>query len=182
VAQQTSKLLLPEWSSHLITRDGIELNVRSAAPADQPQVLEFLNAVAPEDLRSRFLGSVRPSGEMARALTDVDHSNVENLLAFDARDGRLAATAMVAAESSPGTAEVAIVVRSDLKNKGVGWAVLSHACDFAKARGFRRVECLEWGENRAAISLEHEQGFTSRPCPGDATLMILSKDLGGAHV
>lgn len=177
---ETAKLLLPEWSAQIVTRDGLQLNVRPASPDDQEQVRDFLDSVSEADLRFRFLAAVRPSQFLAEALTRVDHSNVENLLAFDGQNGRLIATAMVAAATSPDTAEIAIVVRSDLKNKGIGWALLGHACDYATARGFRRAECIEWSENRMAVALEQEQGFTSRECPGDATLRILSKELAGA--
>ena len=170
-------LMLSEWSAVLVTRDGSRLNVRPASSADFHEVSEFLKAVTAEDLRFRFLNAVTPSEALTRMLTRVDHSNVENLLAFDASDRRLVATAMVAVGSSPEIAEVALVVRSDLKGKGIGWALLAHACDYARARGFRRLECIEWSENRTAISLEHELGFRSRSCPGEATLTILSKDL-----
>jgi acetyltransferase len=178
--QESSPLLLSEWSAQLVTRAGLSLNVRPASTEDKAQVRDFLNSVSEADLRFRFLASVRPSEALADALTRVDHEDVENLLAFDARDGRLAGTAMIAAESSPDTAEVAIVIRSDLKNKGVGWSLLSHACDYAKARGYSRVECIEWSENRTALALEQEQGFTSRAYPGDGILTLLSKELAGA--
>jgi GNAT superfamily N-acetyltransferase len=171
-------LLLPEWSAVLVTRDGSRLNVRPASTADIQDVSEFLKAVTAEDLRFRFLNAVTPSEALTRILTAVDHTNVENLLAFDGGDGRLTATAMVAVGSSPEIAEVALVVRSDLKGKGIGWALLAHACDYARARGFRRLECIEWSENRTAIALEQELGFRSRACPGEASLTILSKDLG----
>ena len=176
-AQQTSTLLLNEWSAKLATRGGIALNVRPASPDDREQVLEFLADVQPEDLRFRFMAAVRPSEALAQTLTMVDHRDAENLLAFDEADGRLAASAMIALEGGTDVAEVAIVVRSDLKNKGIGWTMLNHACDYARIRGFRRVECMELSENRAAVEVEHELGFKSLPCPHDATLTLLSKDL-----
>ena len=173
----TAPLLLSEWSAKLITASGLRLNVRPASPDDRNQVRDLLNSVSEADLRYRFLSAVKPSDALAAALTSVDHRDVENLLAFNAADDQLVATAVVASATSPQTAEVAVIVRSDLKNNGVGWAMLSHACDYAKARGFRRVECVEWSENRTAVALEKQQGFTSRPYPGDATLSLLSKDL-----
>ena len=176
-ARQERQALLGEWSAQLVTRSGIHLNVRPSAPDDQQQILEFLKAVTPADLRFRFLAAVRPSDALARLFSNVDHSNIESLLAFDAGDARLVAIAMIASEGPTSTAEVAIVVRSDLKNKGIGWTLLAHSCAFAMARGFKRVECIESSENRTAVSLEEEMGFQSRSCPGDATLTILSREL-----
>ena len=172
-----SNLLREEWSAQLTTSGGIELNVRPASPADQQVVLDFLKSLDVQDLRFRFLAAVRPSEEIAQLFTGVDHTHVENLLAFDASDGRLAATAMVAAESSPDTAELAVVIRSDLRYKGIGRALLPYACDFAKARGYRRMECIESNENRDFVTVEEEFGFEARSHPGDPTLTIVSKAL-----
>jgi GNAT superfamily N-acetyltransferase len=165
------------WSAQLTTEAGMKLDIRSASPDDQQQVLDFLNSLEAQDLRFRFLGAVNPSEALARMLTLVDHINAENLLAFDANDGRLAATAMVVAEPSPGCAEIAVVIRSDLRHRGIGRALLRHACDFARARGFRRVDCVELSDNRDFVVVEQEFGFQSRTDPGDTTLTILSKKL-----
>ena len=117
VQQQSMTELSENRSTKLVTRSGFQLNVREAVASDELELLDFLHAVSPEDLRLRFLSSVRPSLELARELTRVDVSNAENLLAFDNSDGRLVATAALAAESGSATAEVAVLVRSDLKHR-----------------------------------------------------------------
>ena len=172
-----SNTLRDESSTVLTTSGGIKLSVRPASPADQQQVLDFLKSLDVQDLRFRFLAAVRPSEEIAQLFTGVDHTRVENLLAFDESDGRIAATAMIAAESSPDTAELAIVIRSDLRYRGIGRALLAHACDFAKTHGFRRLECIESNENRDFVTVEEEFGFDARSHPGDPTLTIVSKEL-----
>jgi acetyltransferase len=166
-----------DQSLHLVTRSGLRLSVRQAAPGDEPQILDFLNSVSPEDLRFRFLSAVKPSDALAHMLTRTNFDKVENLVAFDAADGRIVASATIAAESTPMTAEVAVIVRQDRKGHGIGWTMLSQICDLARIRGFRRVECLESSDNRTAIQLEQELGFIRQPYAGDATLTILTKDL-----
>jgi acetyltransferase len=74
-------------------------------------------------------------------------------------------------------AEVAIAVRSDFKHKGVGWTLLDHVAAYAAARGIGAIESIECRDNREAISLEKEMGFTATSCPGDATLVLLRKSL-----
>jgi len=166
-----------ERSIELVTKAGLRLNIRQASSADEPGILEFLGAVSTEDLRFRFLDTVKPSGSMAHLLAQTDRNHIENLLAFDAADGRLVATATIAAGSSPEKAEVALIVRSDLKGQGIGWMLLKHICDLARIRGFRTVECVESSENRRAMQVEEELGFVREAHPADATLTILSKDL-----
>lgn len=177
MAQESSMLLLPEWSAQVTTKSGTPLNIRSATSDDRDAVLVFLQAVDPPDLRFRFLSAVKPSDALARILTDVDHRATEDLLAFDARDGSIAATAMIAQGESPDCAEIAILVRSDLKGHGIGWEMLRESCDYARARGLRRVECLEASSNERAISLEREQGFKSRFHPDSAELTIVTRNL-----
>lgn len=170
-------LLLNEWASQLTTRGGISLNVRPSSPNDREDVLKFLQSVDAADLRFRFLSAVKPSETLARILTDVDHSSAEDLIAFDAGDGTIAATAMIAEGHSSEVAEIAVLVRSDLTGRGVGWSMLGQACDYARARGYERVECIESSSNERAIVLEREQGFTARLNPEDAAATILTRNL-----
>lgn len=170
--------LLPEWSAQLKTRGGLKLNVRPAAEADEPELISFFGQASPEDLRFRFLSSVGKVGHsFAHPMVEVDHERTENFLAFDARDGRLAASAMIAADEQIKDAEVAVMVRSDLKDRGIGWAMLAHSCDYAKARGYQKVHSVELCDNRRAIALEKEMGFTASPCQDDMTLTLLTKSL-----
>ena len=101
-AEQPSPVLLPAWAATMRTRDGLDLNVRPAAPDDAQVLGDFFNEVSPEDLRFRFLSATKHvTPGLARQLVDIDHTQTENLLAFDAQD-RLVATAMIAApKSSP---------------------------------------------------------------------------------
>lgn len=158
-------------------QNGIALQVRPASPADLEDLLKFLKAVKPGDLRFRFLGAVKPSEALARLLVDVDHRSREDLIAFDKRDGTVAATAMIADGHSPEFAEIAVLVRSDLKGQGIGWSMLNHACDYARSRGYKRAECVESSSNERAIKLEEEQGFTAQLDPQDASLTILTRSL-----
>jgi acetyltransferase len=175
------KPLLPEWSAQLETRGGLKLNVRPASKDDEPELVRFLGQASPEDLRFRFLSAVGKVGHsLAQPLVEVDHERTENLLAFDARDGRLAATAMIAADDKMEDAEVAVMVRPDLKGRGAGWSMLAHSCDYATERGFRKIHSVELADNRSAIALEKEMGFVASSCPGDPTLTMLSKTLGTA--
>jgi GNAT superfamily N-acetyltransferase len=170
--------LLPQWSAKLETRGGLKLNVRSAAQDDEPELIRMLGKASPEDLRFRFLSTVGQVGHsLAQPLVDVDHERTENLLAFDDEDGSLVATAMIAADDQLEDAEVAVFVRPDMKGRGAGWSMLALSCDYARQRGFQRLHSVELGENRRAIALEKEMGFIASPCPGDATLTILSKNL-----
>ncbi len=174
------QLLLAEWSAELTTRSGVKLKVRPAAPEDEARLADFFAHVEAEDLRFRFLSPLRKVGhELLRDLVRIDHMATENFLAFDASGQTLVATAMLAAEPSLEKAEVAIATRSDMKHRGVGWTLLHYLADYARARGIKAIESIECRDNREAIALEREMGFTAASYPGDPTMVLVRKELGG---
>ena len=168
-------------TSELTTNSGFSFQVRSADESDEGVLAEFFTHVTPDDLRFRFLSAVQKVGHAQLAvLTHVDHRSVENFLALDMVTGCLLASAMLAIDDDLGKAEVAIVIRSDFKNRGIGWSLLEHAAERAAGMGVKTLQAIESQDNRSAIAVERDMGFTSRAFPGDFTLTILEKSLAGA--
>jgi GNAT superfamily N-acetyltransferase len=166
----------------LTTHSGFSFQVRSADESDETVLAEFFTHVTQDDLRFRFLSAIDKVGHAQLALlTQVDHRRVENFLAFDMVTGCLLASAMLAIADDLEQAEVAIVIRSDFKNRGIGWTLLEHAGERAAAMGVTTLQAIESQDNRSAIRVERDMGFTSRPFPGDATLTLLEKRLAGTE-
>jgi GNAT superfamily N-acetyltransferase len=165
----------------LTTRTGLDLYVRPVSPEDADQLKAFLASLTPEDLRFRFLTPVsKPGGSLLETLVSVDHVETEDYLAFaDGEGGKeLVASAMLAADAAMDRAEVAIAIRPGYKQRGVGWTLLDFVAREAASKGIKTLESIECDDNRAAIALEKEMGFTARPYPGDATLTLVCKTLG----
>ena len=176
-ADQTAPPMLPAWAARTVTRDGLNLNIRPACADDEQTLVNFFNQLDPQDLRFRFLSAMKGvSPRFAHALVDIDHTQTENLLAFDDQN-QLVATTMIAAPQGADDAEVAVAVRSDFKGHGVGWSMLDQACDYARSRRFKNLHSVQMSDDRAAIGLEQEMGFRAQPCPDDMSLTILSKNL-----
>jgi GNAT superfamily N-acetyltransferase len=172
-------LLLGEWCDELVTRAGITLKLRPASPDDEPLLADFFEHMRPEDVRFRFLTPVpHPGHGMLAPLVGVDHVRDENFLAF-AEDGTmLIATAMVTTDAAREKAEVAIAVRADHRGKGIGWTLLDYAARYAEAKGIKMIQSVEAADNRDAIDLECEMGFSATFCPDDPHLVIVCKTLG----
>jgi GNAT superfamily N-acetyltransferase len=163
-------------ASELTTWTGFSFRVRAATPADEAALAEMFANVSPEDRRFRFLSAVDEVGHaFLERLTRVDHERTEDFLAFDG--DRLIASAMLAADPAGERAEVAISIRSDYKHRGVGWTLLDHVARFAAEKGMELLESIESRDNREAIELEKEMGFTATPYPGDATLVLVQRKL-----
>lgn len=162
----------------LQTRTGVHFIVRPAKAGDEPLLAEFFTHVTKEDLRFRyFVGMSDVSKERIAELTAIDHVRVENYLAFGHGGVPLIATAMLACDPKFERAEVAITIREDFKSLGIGWELLSHLAKVAQAKGVRVLESIEQRDNHAAIELERHMGFTAKPDPDDATLIIVRKNL-----
>lgn len=169
---------MTDWSRELTTHTGFKFRVRPASPDDEAALGAFFERVTPEDLRFRFLSSIKEVGhDRLVAMTKVDHQLVENFLAFEDEKGPIVATAMLACDPNLDLGEVAISISADHKSRGMGWELLSYLTRYAEAKGVKRLQSLESRSNRSAIQLEKELGFTSEAYPGDSTLVVLQKIL-----
>ncbi|MBS7707668.1 GNAT family N-acetyltransferase [Chelatococcus asaccharovorans] len=168
-----------ETSNHdLVTRTGLVLHVRPVRVGDEKDLAEFFAHVTPQDLRFRFLASMKEvSHERLSDMTHVDHHQTEHFLAFDQDGQSIIATAMVACDVNLERAEVAISVRADDKHKGVAWELLRYVARYAEAKGVKVLESVENRENREAIELEREQGFIAVSHPEDPSLVLIRKKL-----
>ena len=165
--------------TELATRSGVALAVRPATPADERALHALFDKVSDEDRRFRFFtAGEHVSLEQLQPLIEVDHFTSESFLAFDKASGELVASALLACDDRLDTGEIAVSIRSDYRNRGVGWALLDFLGQEAQMRGVRRVIAIESRDNHAAIELEREKGFTPEEFDGDPTLVILSRTFG----
>jgi acetyltransferase len=143
--------------------NGRPITVRPIRPEDEDQHRRFLERLDPEDIRLRIFQTRRelPRNELAR-LTQIDY---EREMAFIAvgRDERGEPETLGAARAvrDPDNteAEFAIIVRSDLKGRGLGHLLLRHLIDYVRSRGTPRLAGLILRENAAMLQLAEALGF-----------------------
>lgn len=165
-------------SKILTTRTGFSFSVRPAETTDEAALGAFFSHVTPADLRFRFLSGIKTVGhDRLVAMTDIDHHQTENFLAFVDDEAEIIATAMLACDAEMKTGEVAIVIRPEYKGKGVSWDLLHHVTEYARMQGVRTIQSIEDRSSHAAINMEREMGFTATSYPGDATLVLVQKNL-----
>lgn len=167
------------WTATLITRGDIVISVRPALPTDEAILADLFERVSPSDLRFRFLSAMRHVGrDRLHAMINIDYDRTMTFIAFDST-GEAIATAMLATDVSRKDAEVAISVRSDMKNKGVGWTLLQHVLRYGEARGLRTIRSIESRQNNETISLERDAGFAFEACEGNPADVVAIKHLAG---
>lgn len=160
----------------LQTRSGFWFRVRPTRDADEAELAAFFRAVGPEDLRFRFLSTIREVSherlvEMIAQTPDTDSVVAET------EAGELVAAAMLAGDPVTRRGEVAITIRADHKGRGIGWSLLEYLVETARQRGYASIESLEDRQNRSAIALEQEMGFVAEAVEDDATLVRVSRQL-----
>ncbi|WP_298394405.1 GNAT family N-acetyltransferase [Sphingobium sp.] len=160
----------------LETRYGFRFDIRLATHQDEPALADFFADVTDEDRRFRFLSAVRQvSPGQLHAMTDFKHHRHESFVAFRPGGREIIAAATLAVDEAGGTGEVAISILPDHKGKGIGWTLLDHVAREARAWGVTKLQSIESRDNRAAISLEREMGFSAKAVEGDPALVLLER-------
>lgn len=164
------------WSGPVTTSSGMKVFIRPARSGDRAALERFFAQVSPEDLYFRFLSGIRQidDARLEAMLRDTDDYSID-LLALDVDTGEVVATAMLAADRAFEIAEFALCTRSDMKGRGISWALLDFAMRYARAMGISRLRSLQSADHADALQLEREMGFTVTCDPDDASLMLAEK-------
>jgi len=166
---------------------GETIVVRPIRPEDEPQHRAFVERLAPSDLRLRFFYARRelPRSEIAR-LTQIDYAREMAFIAVRHDVGGQEETlGVVRAVADPDNvdAEFAVIVRSDLKGRGLGKLLLEKMVAYLAARGTQRIVGRVLRENQAMRALVGELGFAVEADPaaagGDEIAFVL--DLAAKH-
>lgn len=142
----------------------------SSPAAGDDAIGRFVQGLAAEDLRLRFGGGapLREASALRRRLGIGDPRST--IFLSLATDGAVAALATLALTSDR-TAEAAVIVRSDLKYRGYGTALMDNVVKQARARGLATVAALVLHENLPARRMLRRLGFRQIG-PVDATLQF----------
>ena len=61
-------------------------------------------------------------------------------------------------------------MRSDLKGRGLGWRLMQHLIDYAKAEGLKELYGSVLADNSTMLRMCREIGFTIGSEPGDESI------------
>jgi RimJ/RimL family protein N-acetyltransferase len=149
-----------EWPRRLLLRDEWRVFVRPVRPDDDLLVRDLLGHVSKEDLRLRFFDSIKEfSQPFIAKLTELDGRRAMAFVAIDEANSRTLGVVWLYCDSIRETGEYAILLRSDLKGRGLGWALMQLVIERAKAGGLHRIcgEILQ--ENSIMLKMCRELGF-----------------------
>ena len=155
--------------------DNWQIFVRPVRPDDEILVRAFFEKVSQEDLRLRFFAPVREfSHAFIARLTQLDYARANAFVAIDEATGEMAGGVRLHADANYEVGEFAILLRSDLKGRGLGWKLMQLVIEYARAEGLKRVEGQILRENTVMIQMCREIGFRIGDDPHDRDICVAS--------
>jgi len=171
-----------EWERQLQLKDGWKVCVRPMRPDDEPAIVKLLQNVSPEDLRLRFFHSVREfSHQFVGRLTQLDYARAMAFVALDPVSKEVIGVVRLYSDSRHETAEYAILLRSELKGKGLGWALMQLLIEYARAEGLKSLYGEVLNENTTMLAMCRELGFKVASDREEPRLSVVSFDLKAAR-
>jgi acetyltransferase len=99
------------------------------------------------------------------------------LLAIEQASGELMGVVRLHSDPDHRTGEYAILLRSDLKGRGLGWALMEVIIEYARKDGLQRIRGDVLRENTVMLKMCQQLGFDIRSDKDDPDIQIVSLDL-----
>lgn len=159
----------PRELERLVTlRDGTPVRLRPIRPEDAPALQEMIARSDLEDLRMRFFMPMKQlPPALAARLTQIDYDREMAFVAFpEGRQDGLWGVGRLAADPDRARAEFALLVRSDIKERGLGLRLLQTLIEHAQRMGVRELWGEVLAENQRMLALADHFGFRRRAVEG----------------
>ena len=150
----------------VILPDGRTFQIRPIRPEDEPVLQTLFSGLSADEIRMRFLHSMRTlSHSQAARLTQIDYNREMALVIAapeDAREQELYAHVQLLSDPDNERGEFSILVRRDISGKRIGRMLMQRIIAYARSRGIKEIFGNVLNENRPMLRLAEALGFTSR--------------------
>ncbi|SDM87873.1 acetyltransferase [Afipia sp. GAS231] len=132
-------------------------------------------------MRLRFFDSIKEfSHQFITRLIDLDYARAMAFVAIDETSKEPLGVVRLHADEIHENGEYAILLRSDLKGRGLGWSLMQLIIEYAKSEGLKRISGQILQENTVMLKMCRELGFDIATDPQDrglrdVTLMLESR-------
>jgi acetyltransferase len=166
-----------EWEKRAVADAVGPVLLRPIRPEDERLYNEFFAHVEPEDVRLRFFSPrANLTHKFLARLTQIDYAREMAFVAL-AEDGSLLGVSRFIADPDFVSGEYAVLVRSDLKGHGLGWLLMRHLIEYAKASGLQTMTGAVLAHNTTMLRMCESLGFAITSYEGDPGLREVVLDL-----
>ncbi len=149
-----------EWERRMKLPSGTAILVRPVRPEDEPLYRPFFAGVTQEDLRLRFFAPVKEfSHPFIARFTQIDYARAMAFIAIEELTGEMLGVVRLHTNADYDSGEYAILVRSDLKGRGLGWLLMQLLIEYARSERIRSIEGQVLQENTTMLNMCRELGF-----------------------
>lgn len=146
---------------------GSTVLIRPARPEDEDLYRGFFLSLTPDDVRHRFFGMIRQlqHRELAR-MAQLDYDREMAFVAIRrSAEGQETMLGEVRGVVDPDneSADFALMVRSDLKNRGLGTLLMTRLIQYFSGRGTGRLVGTVMADNSGMLELARRCGFIAEP-------------------
>jgi acetyltransferase len=125
-------------------------------------------------LRLRFFAPVKEFGHTFIArFTQIDYARAMAFIATEESSGKMLGVVRVHADANYERGEFAVLVRSDLKGRGLGYLLMQLIIEYARSEGLKAMEGQVLSENATMLAMCRELGFEIRSDPQDPEACIV---------
>jgi acetyltransferase len=160
-----------EWSIDVDFPPIGAIRIRPIRPEDEGLYADFFAHVTKDDQRLRFF-TVAPdlSHRFLARMTQIDYAREMAFAAISIASGALLGVVRMMADPDYRRGEYAILVRSDLKGRGLGWQLMRHLIAYAKSERLEQLDGSVLAANTTMLQMCRDLGFTVESDPDDSSL------------
>ena len=160
-----------QWEAAAETHTGMRVLIRPIRPTDEMLYGGFLEKLSAKDIRFRFFSPRKEfSHSFVARFTQIDYARAMAFVALSENQQELLGVARLAADPDYTGAEYAVIVRSELKGCGIGWALMHHLIRYAESEGLRDLHGDVLAANERMLKMCRELGFDITADPEDLSL------------
>jgi acetyltransferase len=158
------------------TPEGQVYKVRPIKPEDEPALRRFAEEVDTQDLWHGFFAPLRDrTHETAARLSQIDYDREMTLVAWEG--DRVAGLVRSLADADRDASECAVIIRRDLRQKGLAKQLLQALLSTIAILGIRKAVLIFPSDETRMLNIAADMAFAVGPMPAEASLLRATKDL-----
>jgi acetyltransferase len=167
-----------EWERRMVIGDDWPVLVRPVRPEDEGMFADFFTRVTPEDLRLRFFAPIKEfSHAFIARLTQLDYARAMAFVAIEEATGDMLGVVRLHADADHDSGEYSILLRSDLKGRGLGWRLMELIIEYARKDGIGLINGQVLRENTVMLQICRDLGFKIEYDPHEADICSVTLPL-----